>query len=115
MEKYFKVLLPGAKIYIPNNGDFNRLGHRIIDLSEVPYNAKSLYITGFKHLALLPAATEWLKNFPESTLKKLIEQKKIEYSEDVPILEKALELKKQEVTGVNTDKTQKSKKVMFEN
>lgn len=105
MKKYFKVLLPGAKVHIPNQG-FNRLGYRTIDLSDVPYDALSLYTSGFPHLALLPEAAEKLKDFSEEGLKKLIEQKKKEYPDDVPILEEALALKSKSVKKVKTNELQ---------
>ncbi|CEN54428.1 hypothetical protein [Capnocytophaga canis] len=93
-KEYFKVLLPNAKVYFPKREGTNVLGHTQVDLSDVPHNAFQLYVTGFPHLALHPEASELFESYSESGLKELIKQKKNSYPDDVPILKKALELKK---------------------
>lgn len=102
MKTYFKNLLPGGKVYFTGNRE-TQPGLQIIDLETIPHNAFSLYVSGFPHLALLPEASEILKNFSEEGLKKLIEQKKKEYPDDVPILEQALALKSKSVKKVKTN------------
>ena len=95
---YFKSLLPGGKAYFTQDRELGG-GLQVIDLSRIPYNAMSLYLTGFPYLALEEAATELLKNASTDTLQKLIEKKKTQYPPDVPILEKALALKKVEANS----------------
>lgn len=101
-KKYFKVLLPNAKVYFPKREGVNVLGHTQVDLSDVPYNAFQLYVTGFPHLGLLPEASKLFETYSESGLKELIEKKKTQYPDDVPILEEALQNK----TQVTRDKNQ---------
>jgi len=98
VDKYFKSLLPDGKAYYTQDRELGG-GLQVIDLSRIPYNAMSLYLTGFPYLALEEAAAELLKNASTDTLQKLIEKKKTQYPPDVPILEKALALKKVGVNG----------------
>ena len=69
-------------------------GLEAVDLSRIPYNVKSLYIAGFPYYALQEEAAELLKSLSSETLQQLIEKKKQQYPPDVPILERALALKK---------------------
>lgn len=94
LERFFKNLLPGGKVYYQGNREINP-GLQIIEMDTIPSNAMGLYALGFKYLALKEEAAHHLKNLSESKLAELIELKKEQYPDDVPILEKALELKKQ--------------------
>lgn len=98
VDTYFKSLLPDGKAYFTQDRELGG-GLQVIDLSRIPYNAMSLYLTGFPYLALEEAAAELLKKASAETLQKLIEKKKNQYPSDVPILEKALALKKVGVNG----------------
>nr|DAK46689.1 MAG TPA: hypothetical protein [Caudoviricetes sp.] len=98
VDKYFKSLLLDGKAYYTQDRELGG-GLQVIDLSRIPYNAMSLYLTGFPYLALEEAAAELLKNASTDTLQKLIEKKKTQYPPDVPILEKALALKKVEANS----------------
>ena len=98
VDTYFKSLLPDGKAYYTQDRELGG-GLQVIDLSRIPYNAMSLYLTGFPYLALEEAAAELLKNASTDTLQKLIENKKTQYPPDVPILEKALALKKLEANS----------------
>ncbi|MDO4783285.1 MAG: hypothetical protein Q4A09_08755 [Capnocytophaga felis] len=93
VSKYFENLLPGGKVYFSGNREINP-GLQVVELDTIPHNAKFLYVTGFKYLALKPEAVDFLKKCSETQLRQLIEQKKETYPADVPILEQALELKK---------------------
>ena len=95
VDTYFKSLLPDGKAYYTQDRELGG-GLQVIDLSRIPYNAMSLYLTGFPYLALEEAAAELLKKASAETLQRLIEKKKDQYPSDVPILEKALALKKVE-------------------
>lgn len=98
VDTYFKSLLPDGKAYFTQDRELGG-GLQVIDLSRIPYNAMSLYLTGFPYLALEEAAAELLKKASSETLQRLIEKKKNQYPSDVPILEKALALKKVGVNG----------------
>ncbi|MFC2272095.1 hypothetical protein [Capnocytophaga ochracea] len=98
VDTYFKSLLPDGKAYFTQDRELGG-GLQVIDLSRIPYNAMSLYLTGFPYLALEEAAAELLKKASAETLQRLIEKKKNQYPSDVPILEKALALKKVGVNG----------------
>jgi hypothetical protein len=98
VDTYFKSLLPDGKAYFTQDRELGG-GLQVIDLGRIPYNAMSLYLTGFPYLALEEAAAELLKKASAETLQKLIEKKKNQYPSDVPILEKALALKKVGVNG----------------
>ena len=98
VDTYFKSLLPDGKAYFTQYRELGG-GLQVIDLSRIPYNAMSLYLTGFPYLALEEAAAELLKKASAETLQRLIEKKKNQYPSDVPILEKALALKKVGVNG----------------
>jgi hypothetical protein len=98
VDTYFKSLLPDGKVYYTQDRELGG-GLQVIDLSRIPYNATSLYLRGFPYLALKEAAAELLKKASADTLQKLIEKKKTQYPPDVPILEKALALKKVEANG----------------
>ena len=98
VDTYFKSLLPDGKVYYTQDRELGG-GLQVIDLSRIPYNATSLYLRGFPYLALEEAAAELLKKASADTLQKLIEKKKTQYPPDVPILEKALALKKVEANG----------------
>lgn len=98
VDTYFKSLLPDGKAYFTQDRELGG-GLQVIDLSRIPYNAMSLYLTGFPYLALEEAASELLKKASAETLQRLIEKKKNQYPSDVPILEKALALKKVGVNG----------------
>lgn len=98
VDSYFKSLLPDGKAYFTQDRELGG-GLQVIDLSRIPYNAMSLYLTGFPYLALEEAAAELLKKASAETLQRLIEKKKDQYPSDVPILEKALALKKVGVNG----------------
>ena len=97
VSKYFENLLPGGKVYFSGNREINP-GLQVIELDTIPHNAKFLYVTGFKYLALKPEAVDFLKKCSETQLRQLIEQKKETYPADVPILEQALEIKKEKVS-----------------
>ena len=98
VDTYFKSLLPDGKAYFTQDRELGG-GLQVIDLSRIPYNAMSLYLTGFPYLALEEAAAELLKKASAETWQRLIEKKKNQYPSDVPILEKALALKKVGVNG----------------
>lgn len=98
VDTYFKSLLTDGKAYFTQDRELGG-GLQVIDLSRIPYNAMSLYLTGFPYLALEEAAAELLKKASAETLQRLIEKKKNQYPSDVPILEKALALKKVGVNG----------------
>lgn len=91
-DEIFINLLPSGKVYFSGKREVNP-GLQVIDLEKIPYNAKALYVSGFQYLALKPEAAEVFKSLSEETLQKLIKLKKETYPADVPILEKALELK----------------------
>ena len=93
-KKYFKNLLPNGKVYFQGNREVSP-GLQIVDMSTIPYNALSLYITGFAYLALEKEAADFFKIFSEVTLLELIERKKKQYRDDVPILQEALRLKQE--------------------
>lgn len=94
LEDIFINLLPNGKVYFQGNREINP-GLQIIEMNSIPSNAMGLYVLGFKYLALKEKAAEHLKNLSESKLLDLINLKKKEYPDDVPVLEKALELKRQ--------------------
>ena len=98
VDTYFKSLLPDGKAYFTQDRELGG-GLQVIDLSRIPYNAMSLYLTGFPYLALEEAAAELLKKASAETLQRLIEKKKTQYPPDVPVLEKALALKKVEANS----------------
>ena len=98
VDTYFKSLLPDGKAYFTQDRELGG-GLQVIDLSRIPYNAMSLYLTGFPYLALEEAAAELLKKASAETLQRQIQTKKNQYPSDVPILEKALALKKVGVNG----------------
>ena len=91
--KYFKSLLPEGTAYYTLPKELGG-GLQIVDLSRIPYNVKSLYLAGFPYYALQEEAAELLKSLSTETLQQLIEKKKQQYPPDVPILERALALKK---------------------
>ena len=86
VDTYFKSLLPDGKAYFTQDRELGG-GLQVIDLSRIPYNAMSLYLTGFPYLALEEAAAELLKKASAETLQRLIEKKKNQYPSDVPTLE----------------------------
>lgn len=89
----FKCLLPQGTAYFTKPKELGG-GLEAVDLSRIPYNVKSLYIAGFPYYALQEAAAELLKSLSTETLQQLIEKKKQQYPPDVPILERALAMKK---------------------
>ena len=89
----FKSLLPNGTAYFTKPKELGG-GLEAVDLSRIPYNVKSLYIAGFPYYALQEEAAELLKSLSTETLQQLIEKKKQQYPPDVPILERALALKK---------------------
>ena len=89
----FKSLLPEGTAYFTKPKELGG-GLEAVDLSRIPYNVKSLYIAGFPFYALQEEAAELLKSLSTETLQQLIEKKKQQYPPDVPILERALALKK---------------------
>ena len=91
--KYFKSLLPEGTAYFTKPKELGG-GLEAVDLSRIPYNVKSLYIAGFPYYALQEEGAELLKSLSTETLQQLIEKKKQQYPPDVPILERALALKK---------------------
>ena len=103
LEESFKVLLPGGRIYFTGEKEV-QAGLQIIDLSQVPYNAIALYITGFPYLALKEPAMELFKECSIPTLEKLIAIKREKYPADVLILEKALKAKKNYSERKNSEK-----------
>lgn len=94
LSDFFNILTPGVKVYYTGDKEA-QAGLQMIDFSSVPYNAVSLYCRKFPNLSLKEDATEIFKKFSEELLQKLILFKKENYPEDVPILEKALQLKKE--------------------
>lgn len=98
LSDFFEILIPNAKVYYTGEKEV-QTGLQIIDLSSVPYNAVSLYCRKFPHLALKENAKEIFKDFSEEMLKKLIDFKKENFPADVPILESALQLKKEKITN----------------
>lgn len=91
--KYFKSLLPEGTAYYTLPKELGG-GLQVVDLSRIPYNVKSLYLAGFPYYALQEEAAELLKSLSTETLQQLIEKKKKQYPPDVPILERALAMKK---------------------
>ena len=96
--KYFKSLLPEGTAYYTQPKELGG-GLEAVDLSRVPYNVKSLYIAGFPYYALQEEAAELLQALSSDTLLKLLEKKKQQYPPAVPILERALALKKKSLVN----------------
>lgn len=96
--KYFKSLLPEGTAYYTQPKELGG-GLQEVDLSRIPYNVKSLYIAGFPYYALQEEAAELLQALSTDTLQQLIEKKKKQYPPDVPILERALALKKKSLVN----------------
>ena len=96
--KYFKSLLPEGTAYYTQPKELGG-GLQEVDLSRIPYNVKSLYLAGFPYYALQEEAAELLQALSTDTLQQLIEKKKKQYPPDVPILERALALKKKSLVN----------------
>ena len=71
-------------------------GLQCVDLDPIPERAPFMYMSGFEYFALLPPAAQLFKKLSTDRLEALIALKERTYPEDVPILKKALELKRKE-------------------
>ncbi|MDO5510222.1 MAG: hypothetical protein Q4F57_05970 [Weeksellaceae bacterium] len=72
MSKYFENLSPGSRVH--------RNGKGVVDLTTLPSDrtCKKLYLQGFRHIGIKPAATEILKGCPQVLLQQLIRQRERE-------------------------------------
>lgn len=102
MSEFFINLSPGCRVI--------RSGKNPVDLRNLPSDqvCKRLYLSGFSHIGIKPAAAKILKGYPASMIERLISLRKSEGKlDEVEILESLLKTKSTASSKIPSSKKKK--------